>query len=247
MWKKWFPWDATIAFFYFSTFLLYGLGAVFLGFSLLPSFLLFFGLWQAVSPQTVFLKALVLSISAGVGFFIFGIMLIVMTVTLRSILNLKLKEGEYEYLSLEAVKWALVNAMTLWVNVMFIDFMRLTPLLPLFYRLMGAKIGKRVQINTKHLADVSLMEIGDDSVIGGDAVILGHIVEGGKLKLKKVTIGHRVTIGLESLVMPGCRLGDGSTIAARSVLTKDTVVPENAVFTGVPATGVKDLRASVAV
>jgi hypothetical protein len=205
---------------YLFTFSMYLLGAVlFTGALSLPLFIILVA-WNAINPATIIQKSLLLAIGTGFGFFLFGFALMSETVILRFLFNLKLREGEYSYFSLQGAKWAFVNAMMLIVNLTFMDFLRLTPLLPLYFKLMGAKIGKRVQINSKGIADVSLIEIGDDSVIGGDATVIGHLVEHGKLKLKRAAIGKRVTIGLGSVIMPGAFIGDGSLIAARSVLSK---------------------------
>ena len=222
---------------------MYLLGACLLGVALVPSFILLLNAWNLVSPLNIYFKAVALSFSVGIGFFVFGVSLSLETIILRYLLNLKIREVEYGYFSLEAVKWAFVNAMILIVNLTFMDYMRLTPLLPFYYRLMGAKIGKRVQVNTKGIADVSLIEIGDDSVIGGDAVLIGHIAEHGKLKLKKTIIGQKVTVGLGAVIMPGSTIGNGSLIAARSVLSKNTIVPEKSLFAGTPARFIKNLEA----
>ncbi len=220
---------------YLFTFFLYGLGALILAVAMTPSFAFLLWLWGAVNPQGLLSKAAVLSLGVGTGYFLFGLTLTLETILLRLALNLKLREGMYDYFSLETVKWAFVNALMLIVNLTFMDFMKLTPLLPLYYRCMGAKIGRRVQFNSKNMADISLMEIGDDSVVGGDAVLIGHIAEHGKLKLKGVKIGKRVTIGLGAVVMPGSQVGDRSLIAARSVLLKDTRVPPDSIYAGTPA------------
>ena len=225
-----------ITFFQYAfTLVMYFLGACLLTIALFVPMFLAFKVWQSVNPSTLFAKTLILAASTGFGYFLFGIVLATETVLLRMALNLKLEEGEFGFFSLQGVKWAFTNAMMLIVNLTFMDFMRLTPLLPLYYRLMGARIGKRVQINTKGLADVSLLEIGDDSVIGGDAVLIGHIAEHGKLKLKKTKIGKKVTIGLGSVIMPGAIIGDKALIAARSVLSKNTIVEANSIFAGTPA------------
>jgi maltose O-acetyltransferase len=78
-------------------------------------------------------------------------------------------------------------------------------------------------------------------VIGGDAVVIGHLAEHGKLKLKKTVIGKKVTIGLGAVIMPGCSIGDGSLIAARSVLSKNTTVAEKSLYAGTPAKLIKTL------
>lgn len=220
---------------YLFTLTMYFLGAVLLTIAIIPPIYLTSYVWQMINPTHLFFKASILAGGVGFGYFLFGLTLSAETVVLRFILNLKLKEGEYHFFSLEGVKWAFVNAMMLIVNLTFMDFMRLTPFLPLYYRLMGAKIGKRIQINTKGIADVSLLEIGDDSVIGGDAVLIGHLAEHGKLKLKKTVIGKKVTIGLGSVIMPGSVIGDHALIAARSVLSKNTTVEANSIVAGTPA------------
>jgi acetyltransferase-like isoleucine patch superfamily enzyme len=43
--------------------------------------------------------------------------------------------------------------------------------------------------------------------------------------------------------MPGAFIGDGSLIAARSVLSKNTIVPEKSLFAGTPAKFIKTLEA----
>ena len=227
---------------YLFTFFLYLLGACLLAGALFPSAFLFFKLWEVFQPASILSRSMVVAAGIGFGFFLFGLTLVLETIILRFVLNLKLREGEFPYFSLEAVKWAFVNSLILIVKLTFMDFMKLTPLLPLYYRLMGAKIGHRVQVNSIYLADVSLLEIGDDSIVGGDAVLIGHIAEHGVLKLRKTTIGKRVTIGLESVIMPGCQIEDGALIAARSVLTKGTLVPKRSLFAGTPAKFIRSLQ-----
>lgn len=50
-------------------------------------------------------------------------------------------------------------------------------------------------------------------------------------------VGHDVWIGMEAVVMPGVRIGHGSIVAARSIVTRD--VPDYAVVAGNPAEVVK--------
>lgn len=225
------------------TLFMYAIGALLLAGALSVPIYLALKCWECCLPSSVLARAFWISLAAGVGFFIFGLSLAAETVLLRFLFGLKLREGEFGFFSVEGIKWAFVNAMLLIVNLTFMDFMRLTPFLPLYYRLMGARIGRRVQINSKGIADVSMLEIGDDAVIGGDAVVIGHIAEHGKLKLKRTRIGRRVTVGLGAVVMPGADIGDGSIIAARSVLPKSMVVPPRSLVAGTPAKVVRPLDA----
>jgi len=223
------------------TLFMYSLGGCLLTVALTPAFVLTLALWKYSVSGSLICRALALGAGAGFGYFLFGLTLAALTVLLRFVLGARLKEGEFGFFTWNGFVWAFVNAMMLIVNLTFMDFMRLTPLLPLYYRLMGARIGRGVQINSKGLADVSMLEIGDGTVIGGDAVVLGHLAERGKLKLRPTRIGRKVTIGLGAVIMPGCVIGDGAVIAARSVLPKGAEVPPNCLFAGTPAKFVKTL------
>lgn len=55
--------------------------------------------------------------------------------------------------------------------------------------------------------------------------------------VKPVKIGNNVWFGLNSIVLPGVTIGDGSVVAAGAVITKD--VPSNAIVGGVPARIIK--------
>lgn len=217
------------------TLCMYFLGACLFAGAVLPTYLLFFHLWSSIGPQTILQKAFILAVGTGFGYFIFGSVLMVETILCRFIFRFKLKEGEYSLFSVESFKWVFVNSMILIVKFTFMDFIKATPFLPFYYRCMGAKVGKGVLINSKDIGDVSLLEVGDGTVVGGEVVVIAHIAEGGKLKFKSVKIGRNVTVGLGTVVMPGCEIGDHSVIAARSVLPKHTLVPPYSVFAGSPA------------
>lgn len=141
--------------------------------------------------------------------------------------------------SFEAFKWAFISSLYLMINYTFIDFVLLTPFANLLFRLLGAKLGKNVQFNSKYVYDASLLEIGDNTVVGGGAIIIGHLVERGKLKLKKVKIGKNVTVGSHCTIMPGCEIGDQAIIGASAVLLKDTKVASRDVWFGIPAQSIR--------
>lgn len=211
---------------------LYFLGALVIGFALTPSIMLFLNLLYWTAPLSDGIKAAVLGLGIAGGFFIFGLALLVLVGFLNIILNLRLKEGHYGFKDGELFKWYFLNALVQGVKAFFMDFMLLTPFASLFYRMMGAKLGQNVQINSKNVADISLLEIGENSVIGGNATVIGHIFERKGLKLKKIKIGANVVVGLNSVIMPGVEIGDGAIVAAGVIVPKDTIIPPRTVYTG---------------
>ena len=55
-----------------------------------------------------------------------------------------------------------------------------------------------------------------------------------------VYIGNNVRIGAHSIILPGSKIGDGSSIGAGSVVTCE--VPPNSIFAGNPAKFIKSIK-----
>ncbi|WP_287924426.1 CatB-related O-acetyltransferase [Diaphorobacter sp.] len=63
------------------------------------------------------------------------------------------------------------------------------------------------------------------------------IIFSGRPPLKETVIGRDAWIGAQSIIMAGCRIGDGAIVAAGAVVTRD--VPPFTVVGGVPARHIK--------
>lgn len=218
---------------------LYAIAVVFFGAAIVPGLMLWTKVWEMTLTAEPLIRFFALGCSIAGGYFLFGFTLILLAGGFRTIFFLRLKEGHYPLMSFEAMKWAFISSLYLLINFTFIEFILLTPFANLLFRLLGAKLGKNVQFNSKYVYDASLLEIGDNTVVGGGAIIIGHIVERGVLKLKKVKIGWNVTIGSHSTIMPGCEIGDRAVIGASAVLLKDTKVEARDVWFGIPAQSIR--------
>ena len=159
------------------------------GLSLTPAILFMNYIIAKISVFSIALKAFILGFCISLSFFIFGISLIILVGIIVRLLPIKPKPGIYNLKSIDTIKWGLSGAFLKLVNLTFLDFITPTFLNVFYFKLIGAKIGKNVQINSVNINDPWLLEIGDDSVIGGAASINCHVVESGKLILEKVKIG----------------------------------------------------------
>jgi acetyltransferase-like isoleucine patch superfamily enzyme len=194
-------------------------------------------LWVAARlPGQGALRVLALCVAGFAGYFVFGLALLVVLPAARWLtLARGTPVGRFDYLSVGAWRWASFNALTLVLRFTFVNWIRVTPLLPLYHRLMGMRVGARVQINTAVVADQNLITVGDDPVIGGDVTLVAHAAERGRLVTAPVRIGRNVTVGLMAVIMPGCEIGDGAVIAAGAVLSKGARVGPGEIWAGVPA------------
>ena len=152
----------------------------------------------------------------------------------------KLREGDFPHYSPEGR----LMAVRLTSNNIFgsmLSSLRWIPHLypaatPRLMRLYGFKAGKKLHIGTFTYVDFCpLVEMGDHSFVGARGVISAHASENRILQLRRVKIGKNCTIGGYALIAPGVTMEDNSMVAANALVPKDTVVPANTVWGGVPA------------
>ena len=102
-------------------------------------------------------------------------------------------------------------------------------------RLLGMKLGKNVTIASGVTLDYffpELIEIGDNTIVGMDALILTHEFLHDRWRTGTVTIGRNVMVGARSTVLAGVSVGDGVRISAMSLVHRS--VPAEAFVGGVP-------------
>jgi len=106
------------------------------------------------------------------------------------------------------------------------------------------ELGERVFINSgARVIANNLVRIGDDVLIGLDAVIVDssmHGQEGRPVQHRTTIIGSGSWVGMRAIVMPGVRLGERCIVAAGAVVTSD--VPPDTLVAGVPARVVRGLN-----
>lgn len=209
--------------------------AVLGGLALAPGVAGLFWLFDATSDWSRPAKAVALGMGVFAAYFVYMLSVIFVVGAFRVVTRAGTPLGRYPYYSMKGFQWASYNALILLVRYTCINFLRVTPFINLFHWMMGMKLGKRVQINTAVIGDSNLIEIGDDTVIGGDVTLVAHVAERGDLVTERVRIGSRVTVGLMAVIMPGVEIGDGAVIAANAILKKGTKVAAGEVWGGVPA------------
>lgn len=109
----------------------------------------------------------------------------------------------------------------------------------------GINLGKNVKISYKAKLDKSInpkgINIGNNTWILANSYILAHdYCRGfnGKGRLFDTYIGSNCVIGINSIIMPGVKIGDQVVVGSGSVVTKD--IPDNVVVVGNPAKIIKE-------
>jgi hypothetical protein len=212
------------------TLLVYLVNAVVIGIALIPSVYLIGYAWRTRMAELSFVHILVFSIACGLGIFLYFITgSIVMSLLIR-IISFGMKPGLYPMQSLTVLRWLVYSGVYHIAGKTILDYLPMSFLLVLFFRIVGAKIGKNAALNTWYLNDAFLLEIGDNVVIGGKSDISCHTFEKGCLLLQPVKIGSGTLIGQQCYISPGVTIGTQCVIGQYSFIRKNKDVPDKSVI-----------------
>lgn len=168
-------------------------------------------------------------------YFAYGLTLLLVAPTFNLLLGGRLQPYRGSAVSLTALRWYVHCTLTLVVRYSFLEFVTPSHFAQTYYRLMGMKIGRNVSINSTAIADPSLIEIGDNVIIGGSASVMAHYAQGGYLVIAPVRLGAGSTIGLRAIVMGGVDVGAKAKVLAGSFVLPNTRIPAGETWAGIPA------------
>jgi len=112
-------------------------------------------------------------------------------------------------------------------NFIIVSLCKYIPSLALkrtLYRSIGIKVGENVSIGLGAMIDIffpELIEIGDNSIIGYNTMIIAHEFLVDEWRTGKVKIGKNVMVGANSTIIAGVTIGDNSTVSACSFVNKN--------------------------
>lgn len=135
--------------------------------------------------------------------------------------------------------WKTVHPLRVAWNVVLIYLARYSPSLALkrsLLRLTGMRVGNTVSVGLAVVFDVfypEQIEIGNNSIIGYNSVVLAHEFMVKEWRKGPVRIGRDVSIGANVTVLPGVVIGDGATVSAMSLVNRD--IPPGEFWGGIPA------------
>lgn len=130
--------------------------------------------------------------------------------------------------------WARYSIMSHVVRLLAGSVLRATPMWVWYLRLDGARVGRRVWVNSLGVTDHCLLELGDDVVIGAGVHLSGHTAERGYIRTDTIKLGAGTTIGVNTIVGIGVVTGTGCQVGALSFVPKRSQLDANRTYGGVP-------------
>ncbi|MDB5066671.1 MAG: non-ribosomal peptide synthetase [Chloroflexi bacterium] len=110
-----------------------------------------------------------------------------------------------------------------------------TPWIGPVLRLLGARVGRRVCLQTTYLTEFDLVQVGDDACVGASASLQTHLFEDRVMKMSTVALGRGSTVGARAVVLYDAQLAAGAVLDALSLAMKGESLPAGGCWRGIPA------------
>jgi non-ribosomal peptide synthetase-like protein len=174
----------------------------------------------------------VASLGAFASLIVFYPVMLAFAIAAKWIIIGRYRPGSYPLWGTYYFRWWLVQTIEATVPSWYLTG---TPLMSIYLRLMGARIGRNVRIHSDNFAIYDLLSIADDSSVNVDSSLLGYTVEDGFLKIGRITIGQNCFIGVRAALREDVTLEDGSALEDLSLLPRGATVPRGETWLGSPA------------
>ncbi len=112
-----------------------------------------------------------------------------------------------------------------------------TPLMSLYLRAMGAKIGRGVWCETTAITEYDVVSLGDGCAVNRGSCLMTHVFQDRLLSIGPTSIGAGATMGPTSAVLPDTALGARACIGGHSVVLRGETLPANTRWHGAPVVG----------
>jgi carbonic anhydrase/acetyltransferase-like protein (isoleucine patch superfamily) len=225
---------------YILTLISYSFYAAILGMSLMPSVLILLQGFRALLAPGILAgrlpslgNAALFSLMIGGSAFVFyfcGLFLMGLGVRLFSLF---LKPGRHPMMSITTLAWVVLGGIHAMAFRIILPIVSLTFFSMMYFRLAGCRIGKNVWMVSFAITDPYLVTIEDNSIIGGEAVLAGHVFEDNHLILGRIHIGKNCLVGTHSYINPGVTMGDGSVVGMGTFVRRGTQLPPKARIAGI--------------
>jgi non-ribosomal peptide synthetase-like protein len=113
-----------------------------------------------------------------------------------------------------------------------------TPLLPVYLRMMGAKVGRQVWCETLNLTEFDVVDLGDGSVINRHAVVETHLFHDRLMRIGPGVIQPGATLGPATAMLPDTIIGAHCSVSGRSVVMRGEQLPAHTRWHGAPVTAI---------
>ncbi len=171
-----------------------------------------------------------IALALGVGLHVVSVpVLLLLIAGLKWAVGGRFQEGRYPLWGGVYLRWWFVHRLLALAPVTNITG---TPLASVYLRMLGAKVGRNVMIESFDMDCPDLIEIGDDCSFENSSWIHTSEVAHGELHLRRVRVANGVSIGVRAGLAGGAVLEEGASLRDLTCVTAGTTVPKGEEWTG---------------
>ncbi len=178
------------------------------------------------------LSRLTAAAAAAAAFVALPPVLLLASIAVKWLVLGRARAGDYPLWGAYYFRWWLVRRV---LETVASQYLAGTPAYVLYYRLLGAKVGRGALLLGDFIDVADLVTIGEDAALDAGAILATSSVEGGLLRLGRVHIGAGATVGSTAVVGRDARIGDGAVLEDLSSLPAGGVIPPGERWGGSPA------------
>ncbi len=115
------------------------------------------------------------------------------------------------------------------------------PLHYVFRRFFGPDTPSTTLGDTYSCVDPYMIKAGKNVQFGAFSRVLGHIFDNRGLLIKRTEIGDNTVIGGDAIILAGVRIGQNSIIGSGSLVLPNTVIGDYEFWAGIPAKKIRDI------
>jgi non-ribosomal peptide synthetase-like protein len=112
-----------------------------------------------------------------------------------------------------------------------------TPLMGVYFRAMGADIGRDLWCETLAVTEFDVVKVADGCAINRGACLETHVFHDRLMRIGPNDLGAGSTLGPHSATLPDTKLGAGCVVGGRSVVLRGEELPANTRWHGAPVVG----------
>ncbi|MGH2832605.1 MAG: Pls/PosA family non-ribosomal peptide synthetase [Solirubrobacteraceae bacterium] len=164
-----------------------------------------------------------------------GLLAVALTVLVKWLVIGRYRRGEHPFWSFFVWRDELVNSAQEQLAGQWLIGLGIgTPLMSLYLRMMGSKVGRGVWCETLALTEFDLVELGDGAVVNRRACVETHLFHDRLMRIGSARIGAAGTLGPSSAMLPDTVIGAGACVGGRSVLLRGEELPAGTRWHGAP-------------
>ena len=164
-----------------------------------------------------------------------GVGAVLVTVVVKWALMGRYTAGDHPFFSFYVWRDEIVNScQEQLAGPLLMDMALGTPLMSLYLRLLGARVGSDVWVENLNTTEFDLASFADGSAVARGAVVETHLFHDRVMSTGPVLIGAGASLGPSSVALPDTVIGDGTSVGGRSIVMRGEELPAGSRWHGAP-------------